>query len=589
MWVVTGDGDALSIGGNHLIHALRRNVNMTILLFNNQIYGLTKGQYSPTSKVGQVTKSTPVGSVDNPFNPVSLALGAEATFVARAMESDRAELTGILKAAAEHRGTALVEIYQNCPIFNDGAFEVLKDRSQQEARIVRLRSGEPVTVGAEGERKVLVRTHGGGQEFVPEAEAVGRDVVVHDAAADDPSAAFAAVAPGHPRHVARADGHLPPGRATDLRRPGPRPGRRGRRHRRRPGHRRRPRRPAARTRHLDRGVTSPPPPATEGAGTPDPGADGEVRKGTVYGFLAYGIWGLFPLYFAALKPAGAWEILGHRILWTLAVCALVLLVRRDLGWIRPFVARPRLVGGITIAALLIATNWTIYVLAVITGRTYEAALGYFLNPIVTVALGVVVLGERLRPLQWAAVAIGALASVYLAVAGGVLPWIALSLAFSFGLYGLTKKKVGASLDAMHSLAAETTVLAPVAVVVLGILVAQRRDDLPRPRHRAHLAARDGRGGHRGAAAALRRRRPPPAPGDRRADPVRHPRAPAARRGGRAGRARQRPALGRLRHRLGRAGAAQHRLAAQREHGPHRAPRRGSRPRPTAPRRPEPCP
>ncbi len=152
VWVVTGDGDALSIGGNHLIHALRRNVNMTILLFNNQIYGLTKGQYSPTSRVGQVTKSTPAGSVDNPFNPVSLALGAEATFVARALESDRAELTTILKAAAEHRGTALVEIYQNCPIFNDGAFEVLKDRSQQEARIVRLRSGEHVTVGAEGDQ-----------------------------------------------------------------------------------------------------------------------------------------------------------------------------------------------------------------------------------------------------------------------------------------------------------------------------------------------------------------------------------------------------------------------------------------------------
>ena len=219
-------------------------------------------------------------------------------------------------------------------------------------------------------------------------------------------------------------------------------------------------------------MTSSPPPQAEGAGAPDAAADGEVRRGTVYGFLAYGIWGLFPLYFAALKPAGAFEILGHRILWTLAVCALVLLVRRDLGWIRPFVARPRLVGGITIAALLIATNWTIYVLAVLTGRTYEAALGYFLNPIVTVALGVVVLGERLRPLQWAAVATGAVAAVYLAVAGGVLPWIALSLAFSFGLYGLTKKKVGASLEAMHSLTAETTVLAPVAVVVLGILVAR---------------------------------------------------------------------------------------------------------------------
>ncbi|MEO6791669.1 MAG: 2-oxoacid:ferredoxin oxidoreductase subunit beta, partial [Ornithinibacter sp.] len=111
VWVVTGDGDALSIGGNHLIHALRRNVNLTILLFNNQIYGLTKGQYSPTSRVGQVTKSTPMGSVDTPFNPVSLALGAEATFVARVMESDRPELTRILRAATEHRGTALVEIY----------------------------------------------------------------------------------------------------------------------------------------------------------------------------------------------------------------------------------------------------------------------------------------------------------------------------------------------------------------------------------------------------------------------------------------------------------------------------------------------
>ena len=219
-------------------------------------------------------------------------------------------------------------------------------------------------------------------------------------------------------------------------------------------------------------MTPAPPPVTEGDDVPDAGDAGELRKGTIYGFLAYGIWGLFPLYFAALKPAGAWEILGHRILWTLAVCALVLLVRRDLGWIRPFVARPRLVGGITIAALLIATNWTIYVLAVLTGRTYEAALGYFLNPIVTVALGVVVLSERLRPLQWAAVAVGALASVYLAIAGGVLPWISLTLAFSFGLYGLTKKKVGASLEAMHSLAAETTVLAPVAIVVLGILVAR---------------------------------------------------------------------------------------------------------------------
>src|ERR671939_317136 len=123
VWVVTGDGDALSIGGNHLIHALRRNVNLTVLLFNNRIYGLTKGQYSPTSEPGKITKSTPAGSVDEPFNPISLALGAEATFVARTMDSDRKHLTSVLRQAVEHRGSALVEIYQNCPIFNDGAFD----------------------------------------------------------------------------------------------------------------------------------------------------------------------------------------------------------------------------------------------------------------------------------------------------------------------------------------------------------------------------------------------------------------------------------------------------------------------------------
>src|SRR5205814_2728111 len=141
VWVVTGDGDALSIGGNHLIHALRRNVNLKILLFNNRIYGLTKGQYSPTSEPGKVTKSTPMGSLDHPFNPVSLALGAEATFVARALDSDRKQLTEVLRQAASHRGTALVEIYQNCPIFNDGAFDVLKEPGEKERRIIPLRHG----------------------------------------------------------------------------------------------------------------------------------------------------------------------------------------------------------------------------------------------------------------------------------------------------------------------------------------------------------------------------------------------------------------------------------------------------------------
>ena len=210
IWVVTGDGDALSIGGNHLIHALRRNVNMTILLFNNEIYGLTKGQYSPTSHVGQVTKSTPLGSVDRPFNPVSLALGAEATFVARTMDSDRAHLTEVLRAAAAHRGAAFVEIYQNCPIFNDGAFDVLKDRTQSEARILRLRDGEEVAAGD----RVVVRDDAGSLSVVPREEADAARIVVHDAAADDPTGAFA---------LSRLDspdlGHVPMGIFRQVDRP----------------------------------------------------------------------------------------------------------------------------------------------------------------------------------------------------------------------------------------------------------------------------------------------------------------------------------------------------------------------------------
>jgi 2-oxoglutarate ferredoxin oxidoreductase subunit beta len=176
---------------------MRRNVNLTILLFNNKIYGLTKGQYSPTSEIGTVTKSTPIGSVDQPFNPVSLALGAEATFVARTMDSDRKHLTEVLRAAARHRGTALVEIYQNCPIFNDGAFQLLKDRDQGAARIAYLVDGEPVRVGTAADgagSHVVVRGASGALEVVPEAdldEAGRATIVVHDAAADEPTQAFA--------------------------------------------------------------------------------------------------------------------------------------------------------------------------------------------------------------------------------------------------------------------------------------------------------------------------------------------------------------------------------------------------------------
>lgn len=182
-------------------------------------------------------------------------------------------------------------------------------------------------------------------------------------------------------------------------------------------------------------------------------------------WLAYGIWGLFPLYFHALRPAGATEVLAHRILWTLVLCLIILGLRRELvALLRQM--RGRLALGIGIAAYLIAINWFVYVYAVGTGRTNEAALGYFLNPIVTVALGVAVLGERLRPLQWIAVGVGALAALYLTFAGGGLPWISLVLAGSFGGYGLTKKKLGATLPALGSLSAETIFLLPAALGLL---------------------------------------------------------------------------------------------------------------------------
>ena len=190
VFVITGDGDALSIGGNHLIHVLRRNVNLTILLFNNRIYGLTKGQYSPTSEIGKITKSTPMGSLDNPFNPVSLALGAEATFVARTIDSDRKHLTGVLRAAAAHRGSSLVEIYQNCPIFNDGAFDAIKEPATSADAIIPLNHGEPIRFGVDGHLGV-VRDRRTGAFSVVEVADVGEDaLVVHDAHLADPSFAF---------------------------------------------------------------------------------------------------------------------------------------------------------------------------------------------------------------------------------------------------------------------------------------------------------------------------------------------------------------------------------------------------------------
>jgi 2-oxoglutarate/2-oxoacid ferredoxin oxidoreductase subunit beta len=210
VFVVTGDGDALSIGGNHLIHAMRRNVDMTIVMFNNQIYGLTKGQYSPTSELGKITKSTPYGSLDHPFNPVSVALGAEATFVARSIDNERQHLAGIIERAAAHDGTAFVEVYQNCNIFNDGAFDAVRGNK---ANQIRLEHGEPIRFGEDlGKGVALADT---GQLSIVDVADVGEDaLLVHDAHREDPGLAFMLSRLSHTPH-----GPTPVGVFRDVQRP----------------------------------------------------------------------------------------------------------------------------------------------------------------------------------------------------------------------------------------------------------------------------------------------------------------------------------------------------------------------------------
>jgi len=189
VWVIGGDGDLLSIGGNHLIHALRRNVNLTILLFNNQIYGLTKGQYSPTSEVGKVTKSTPFGSLDTPFNPIALALGAQASFVARTHDMDRQHMQAMFRRAHDHKGAALVEIYQNCNVFNDGAFDAITSKATRDSMLIHLEHGKPVRFGAEKERGVVLGEDGRAQ-VVDVADVSEDALVVHDETSPDASLAF---------------------------------------------------------------------------------------------------------------------------------------------------------------------------------------------------------------------------------------------------------------------------------------------------------------------------------------------------------------------------------------------------------------
>ena len=185
VWVITGDGDALSIGGNHFIHSMRRNFDVNVLLFNNRIYGLTKGQYSPTSEQGKVTKSTPLGSLETPFNPISLALASGSTFVARALDRDPEHLRMIIKSAFEHKGTSFIEIYQNCNIFNDGTFHQYTEKETKADNTVFLEHGEPLVFGAE--RNKGIRLNGFQPEVIEttNGDHTTDDLIVHDRYAEN--------------------------------------------------------------------------------------------------------------------------------------------------------------------------------------------------------------------------------------------------------------------------------------------------------------------------------------------------------------------------------------------------------------------
>ena len=189
VWVITGDGDGLSIGGNHLMHAIRRNLDINIVMFNNQIYGLTKGQYSPTSPLGKVTKSTPMGAIDNPLHPLSIAIGCEGTFVARTIDMNIKHLAATLRRAADHRGTAFIEVYQNCNVFNDGAFSYATDRNTKADTVIELEHGKPLIFGKNREKGI--RLNGMEPEVVELGKGITEDdLLFHDEKAPEPSLAY---------------------------------------------------------------------------------------------------------------------------------------------------------------------------------------------------------------------------------------------------------------------------------------------------------------------------------------------------------------------------------------------------------------
>ncbi len=197
VWVITGDGDGLSIGGNHLMHAIRRNLDINIILFNNRIYGLTKGQYSPTSPLGQVTKSTPMGAIDNPIHPLSIAIGCEGTFVARTIDVNINHLSAMLKRAADHRGTAFIEVYQNCNVFNDGAWEYATSRESKADTVLELEHGKPLIFGKNRDKGI--RLNGLDPEVVELGKGITEDdLLFHDEQAPEPSLAYLLSRMRHP-------------------------------------------------------------------------------------------------------------------------------------------------------------------------------------------------------------------------------------------------------------------------------------------------------------------------------------------------------------------------------------------------------
>ncbi len=207
VWIITGDGDALAIGGNHFIHAMRRNIDLKMLMFNNRIYGLTKGQVSPTSELGKKTKTTPHGSPDAPFNPPALALGAGATFVARSIDVEGAHMGAVIAQAAQHKGSTYVEIYQNCPVFNDGAYTSITEKSVKADTLLRMEHGKPLLFGKDNKKGIRFNGQTAELEVVTVGEngVTEKDVLVHDTKRDDPTIAFMlanlALKPGFPTPI----------------------------------------------------------------------------------------------------------------------------------------------------------------------------------------------------------------------------------------------------------------------------------------------------------------------------------------------------------------------------------------------------